>query len=564
LGRILIAVSFALAVALVSAAPASAGVAVGAPVQADFNGDGTDDLAVGIPGEDIDATTDAGAVQVIYGTVGGLARPGNQFFHQDVPGIGDIPEEGDEFGRTLTGGDFNGDGRDDLAVGVPFEEVGGVGAAGAVQVLYGTAAGLSAAGDQLWHQGESGIFGEPEVGDFFGLSVSSGDFNADGRGDLAVGIRDEDGDVAVNVGAVQVIYGTIAGLDNPGNQLWHQDVSGIFDEAEEGDEFGNSLAVGDFNGDGRADLAAGVQNEDLDGAANAGAVHVLYGSTGGGLARAGNQLWHQDVSNANGVVYDSAEAGDGFGHTVAAGDFNGNGTADLAAGVTFEDLGALGDAGAVQVLYGAFGGGLTPANNQLWHQDESGIYGDAEASDFFGLAVGAGDFNGDGRAELATGILSDDSVQVLYGTAVGLHNAGNQLWSQDVDGVVDSSEGDLFGFSFSTANFGNGPQADLAIGVPNEGIAATEGAEETRCAGAVHVLYGSIGGLTPNGNQLWHQNVSGIYDDVEQDDSFGQGLFSRSAFGIDCEPPAPTANQVYRPHRGKVFGPIGGESFRPR
>jgi hypothetical protein len=66
-------------------------------------------------------------------------------------------------------GDFSGDGREDLAVGVPFEDVGAgpVVDAGAVNVLYGTATGLSATGNQLWHQNSAGVLDVAEDSDHF-------------------------------------------------------------------------------------------------------------------------------------------------------------------------------------------------------------------------------------------------------------------------------------------------------------------------------------------------------------------------------------------------------------
>ena len=88
------------------------------------------------------------------------------------------------------------------------------------------------------------------------------------------------------------------------------------------DLFGFSLAVGDFDNDGFADLAAGAPWERVGTADQAGAVSVLDGSAGG-LTTAGGQLFTQVAGNV--------EAGDQFGAQLAAGDFNNNGFADLAA-----------------------------------------------------------------------------------------------------------------------------------------------------------------------------------------------------------------------------------------
>jgi hypothetical protein len=68
----------------------------------------------------------------------------------------------------LAAGDFDGDGFDDLAIGVPEEDVGGASDAGAVNVLFGSAAGLTAAGSQIWHQDSAGVPGAAENFDRFG------------------------------------------------------------------------------------------------------------------------------------------------------------------------------------------------------------------------------------------------------------------------------------------------------------------------------------------------------------------------------------------------------------
>jgi hypothetical protein len=318
--------------------------------------------------------------------------------------------------------DFNGDGAADLAIGAPGENS----SSGVVHVLYGSGTGLAAAGSQLWSQNSPGIAGGAEPGDIFGFALAAGDFNGDTRADLAIGAPGENN----FAGVVHVLYGSSpGGLTAAGSQLWSQDSPGIAGGAEPEDAFGLALAAGDFNGDTRADLAIGAPGENNF----AGVVHVLYGSSPGGLTATGSQLWSQDSPGIAG----GAEPDDEFGAALAAGDFNGDGAADLAIGAPGENS----FAGVVHVLYGAATVGLAAAGSQLWSQNSPGIAGGAEPDDDFGLALAAGDFNGDGRADLAIGAPLENAgagvVHVLYGAAtVGLAAAGSQLWSQNSPGIA--------------------------------------------------------------------------------------------------------------------------------
>ena len=261
------------------------------------------------------AIADAGAVNVLYGSASGLTATGDEIWTQDSTGIEDTAEANDNFGYALKAGDFNRDGRADLAVGVPYESVGALVEAGAVNVLYGAAGGLTSANDELWHQGIAGVEGGAEAGDWFGWRLTAGDFNGDGRADLAVGVPHEDVGAIANAGAVNVLYGAASGLTATGDQIWDQDSSGIQETAEANDEFGRALAAGDFDGDGYADMAVGVPYEDIGSPAidGAGAVQVLYGSAAG-LGSVGDQLWHQDITDVAG----GAEDGDNFGYALAA------------------------------------------------------------------------------------------------------------------------------------------------------------------------------------------------------------------------------------------------------
>jgi hypothetical protein len=452
--------------------PSEAGDQFGyAVAPGDFNGDGYADLAAGVPFEDLGSVVDAGAVTVLYGSSAGLqiSAPAAQTWSQDSPKVEDTAEAGDQFGCSVTSGDFNGDGFADLALGVLREDVGTITDAGAAAVLYGSSAGIQAdsPADQGWSQDSSSVQDAAETSDEFGYAVGSGDFDDDGYDDLAIGAHFEDIG-GRDAGVAHVLYGSIGGVQAvaPDDQRWAQGRDGVEDLLEANDRFGHALAPGDFNGDGYADLAVGVPFEDVGSeprVSNAGAVDVLYGSAAGLQATApDDQYWNQDTSGVIGL----AESPDQFGYSVAAGDFDGDGYDDLAAGVRYEDGGpeTVPRSGAVNILYGS-AAGIQAAGD--WHLDQDGqdVAGNqvedlAEQDDWFGWSVGSDDFNADGFPDLAIGAIGEEEgaspdsggVQVLYGSQIGLQTGSpdDRLWSQEDPDMADPAEpGDQFGFALS-------------------------------------------------------------------------------------------------------------------
>jgi hypothetical protein len=418
----------------------------------DFNNDGFIDLAIGVPGEDIGTIADAGAVTVLYGSATGLSASGGQFFSQNTPGVLGGAETEDGFGSALGVGDFNNDTFADLAIGVPSEGLGGASQAGAVNVLYGSAARLTATGNQQFFQGNAGIGGVAEVGDEFGFALTGGDFNNDSFDDLAIGVPFEDVGTVVDAGGINVLYGSAANLTTTGNQQWLQGSGGVAGVAEESDFFGSALAAGDFNNDTFADLAISAPFEDVGSVLDAGAINVLYGSAAR-LTATGNQQFFQGSGGVIGV----AEDGDTFGFALAAGDFNNNGFADLAIGAISEDIGAISDAGAVNVLYGS-ASRLTAAGDQQFFQGSGGLVGTAEEGDFVGAALSTGDYDNDSFADLAIGapfedigtLLDAGAINVIYGSAGTLTAAGDQQFFQGSGGVAGTrEEGDAFGSSLA-------------------------------------------------------------------------------------------------------------------
>jgi hypothetical protein len=297
-----------------------------------FNSDGIYDLVVGAPYDDVGSAVDAGSVYVFLGCADVIANCSGRFIiNQNVSGVAGTAETGDYFGWSIASGDFDNDLRDDLAVGVPFEDAGVLTNYGIVQVFFGSASGVTQRNAQLWDQ--NAIFGsqvDPLFGsvdesrDEFGYTLAAADFNGDGYKDLAIGVPFEDVltnrtgtlTTVTDAGEVDVLYGSSAGLSTTGRspQSWHQDTVNVEDIAETSDRFGFTLSAWNWGGPGNvADLAIGVIGQDVNGQRDCGAVAVLYGSpTANGLSASGDQLWHQEVAG----VPNTCEANDQFGRAL--------------------------------------------------------------------------------------------------------------------------------------------------------------------------------------------------------------------------------------------------------
>src|SRR2546423_7603673 len=190
---------------------------------------------------------------------------------------GDTSEAGDHFGATLAAGKLDGDGYADLAVGAPDEDNGTVADGGFVNIVYGASGGLSTTRVQGLSQGNGA--GTIEAGDRFGGALAVGDIDGDRYGDLAVGAPGEDTASGVDVGVVNVLYGTATTVTSARSQELSQSQAG--GTAEAGDHFGAALAVANFDGLGNADLAVGAPDEDSGASADVGFVNLIYGTSKG-------------------------------------------------------------------------------------------------------------------------------------------------------------------------------------------------------------------------------------------------------------------------------------------
>jgi len=341
-------------------------------VVGDFNGDGKSDLAV--------ANFNTNTVTVLLGNGAGgfAAAPSSPFL------VGAAP-------ISVAAADFNGDGKVDLAIATEVDN--------AVTVLLGNGSG-----------GFTAAPGSPVAVGSAPDFVAVGDFNGDGKQDLAVADF-LGGTVTVLVGS-----GTGGFTAGPGSPF-------------PTDEGPISIAVGDFNEDGKADLAI----------ANSGKkdITVLLNSTPGA-----NLIWQDEAttqvtvnyfSGLEGAVYTGwnwlNETGVSGWHVVAVADFDNNGTADL--------IWQNNSTGQVTVNFYGGAGGAT-YQGWCWLNVNSNVGWNV---------VGAADFNGDGVPDLVWQNVATRQVTVnYYGGAQGCTYSGwNWLNAAGVPGWTVAGAADFNG-----------------------------------------------------------------------------------------------------------------------
>lgn len=174
----------------------------------DFDNDQYDDLAIGVAYED-SGSENAGSTYVMYGSGNGLLPARSEVIGQRK--AYDSNERDDFAGSSLATGDFDGDGFDDLIVGVPGEDIANSGNdSGTIQAFFGCPDGLVGETEQnischrSYWAGQVSFGGIENNGDHFGAALAAGDFDNNGKDGLAVGAPDKDLDGTTDSGAVYV------------------------------------------------------------------------------------------------------------------------------------------------------------------------------------------------------------------------------------------------------------------------------------------------------------------------------------------------------------------------
>lgn len=297
-----------------------------------------------------------------------------------------------------------------------------------------------------------------DLADTTSSDMAYGDFNGDGFADLVHAEANAHTQSLTSNGRVSVFFGSIDGLSSVSGHTWE----GVSDAQM----LGNSLAVGDFNGDGLDDLAIGSPGAN----SNDGMVEFAFGSVAG---------FSDPLTSVSGVSQAQA-IGEKYGYCVeSVSDLNSDGNDELL--VCSIDYEQGSDTGKIELFFGGDSGSVwstADSPNQMLQGSN------------FGQSISAGgDLNGDGLADLVignTGDLTDSSgfssVEIRYGTTTG--------YATNPDRSYQSiSAGTLFGYQVEIINDLNDDGFDeLFISEPYN----TSGPFNS---GNVWVFYGNSSGI---------------------------------------------------------------------
>ncbi len=297
-------------------------------------------------------------------------------------------------------------------------------------------------------------FGVAHQGDHFGAAIMGGDFDNDGRRELAIGAIDR------AVGGEVILTAHPA----PGPLVAGTWIAPSFPTA--GAKFGTAIATHDFDGDGKSDVIVGAPKASTN---TAGAM-FFFGSLG-------------HFAQQQGHLMSAPTAGDDYGAALAIGDYRATGTWQLA-------VGAPGRNGSGRVeLMGWVGSGTSGFFAQIQIVDQT-IAGQANAAgDHFGAALRTAKLHAGSHADLVVGApdkagrLADSGMAFTFTATTAMFTAGKTYLPQ--------AAGTHFGCAFGDADLDRDGGVDLVIGATGE-----IGQTETTATGTITVEQGSRSGLT--------------------------------------------------------------------
>ena len=406
------------------------------PVIIDFDGDGIDDLVFGAPGYTPNGMNRAGSFYVILGRKDfsfDSLRDMTYWSQFDYRFDGHTPNG--QLGMTLYTGDFNGDGKLDIAVAEP-------GQFGSVYIFYGGKSrdrGIHAIDDE--NNGADLAFVGTELGSHFGIAGCVGDFNHDGIDDLALSSISKNSTYGTNASIVTII---------PMRSRWEKKSYSMSNKLNGKTVLSRSLsgnarvvhacAAADFNDDGLTDIALGMPLDSYQKQKASGSVTVIYQP----YKYNGTTIDLGNLDPKHGIRINGNQTNAQFGYALAAGDVTGDGRADLIVSAPNRLVSGPNPEGAVYV----FDSNLFPKDSGEQPDNAIQLTGNGGR---FGEKIWLADVNADKRKDIVVaapqaGALQSGAISIWLG---GPHFVESVAQNLRPDFAITG--GDFMGFGAGAA-----------------------------------------------------------------------------------------------------------------
>ena len=454
----------------------------------DVNGDGLQDYAVGMPYSDAGGA-DSGIVYVFLGRPGALA-PNPTAVNVGAASFTITGHGGELLGFAVAGGDFNGDGRNDIGIGAPMGNGPNRVGAGVVYTVFGQRTPRNVSTTELNYTGFTNDPSNPAphspIGSRYegfqpnshtGTSVAAmPDVNGDGYEELAIGMPDASlhrpggGGAAVLYGRPQGEHINLADLWEAGYPYYFHVDFPTLDNQHAGETV---ASVPDMTGDGSPDLVVGAPQSDLNGRIDSGSVWIINGrlppATGCRRPTVDATCpWIRldRLSAAQGYRIDGAAAGDGLGSSAASvGDQNGDGRPELAIGASAASPFGRSGAGEVVIVPGQAG---SATRNLAVTPPLQRISGALAGAGLGASLAAAGDMDGDGRIDLLAGAPGDSGLAGAAYLLRGAPNTSTDLALATAKIAVGGA-GSQFGSAVAAGRALDGSGADGLVAGPGAG-----------------------------------------------------------------------------------------------